>query len=205
MREFVRTLIVFVVMSFLTGLAYPLVVTGLSQLAFREKAQGSLIRGGGRTVGSALIGQQFTSLKYFHPRPSALEKPYDAGNSGGSNSGPSNAKFLEEVAKRIDRARKENNIEPSTSIPADMVLASGSGLDPDISVESAMMQVRRVARARGLQEEAVQGIVQKLVEAPLFGFIGQERINVLRLNLALDGLNVSQLRLNTHPSGRGKG
>jgi potassium-transporting ATPase KdpC subunit len=205
MREFVRALIVFVVMSFLTGLAYPLVITGLSQLAFREKAQGSLIRDSGRTVGSALIGQQFTSLKYFQPRPSALEKPYDAGNSGGSNSGPSNAKFLEEVAKRIDRFRRENGLEPSVPVPADMMLASGSGLDPDISLEAALMQVKRVARARGLQEEAVQGIVQKLVEAPLFGFIGRERINVLRLNLALDGLHVSQLRLDTHPSGRGKG
>jgi potassium-transporting ATPase KdpC subunit len=205
MREFVRALIVFIVLSLLTGLAYPLVVTGLSQLAFREKAQGSLVQGGGKTIGSSLIGQQFTSPKYFHSRPSALEKPYDAGNSGGSNSAPSNNKFLEGVAARIDKVRRENGVKPTASIPADMVLASGSGLDPDITLEAAMIQVKRVAQARGLPEETVQGIVQRLVEEPLFGFIGQERINVFRLNLVLDSLHVSSLRLDAYPSGCGKG
>jgi potassium-transporting ATPase KdpC subunit len=205
MREFVRALIVFVVMSLLTGVAYPLVVTGLSQLVFPEKAQGSLVRAGGKTVGSSLIGQQFTSPKYFHSRPSALERPYDAGNSGGSNSGPSNRKFLEEVAGRIDKVRRENGLEPTASVPADMVLASGSGLDPHISFEAARIQVKRVAQARGLPEEAVKGVMQGLVETPLFGFIGQGRINVLRLNLTLDGLHVSRLRLDGHPSGCGEG
>ncbi len=190
MREFVRSLTVFIVMSLITGLAYPLTMAGLSQLAFREKAEGTLVRVDGRVAGSALIGQQFTSSRYFHPRPSALEKPYDAGNSGGSNFGQSNRKFLEEVAGRIDKFREENNAEAATSVPADMALASGSGLDPDISLEAAMMQIKRVAQARGLPEEAVRGIVQGLVEEPFLGLIGQRRVNVLRLNLALDGLRV---------------
>jgi potassium-transporting ATPase KdpC subunit len=189
MKEFVRALLVFAMLSLLTGLIYPLVITGLSQLAFPEKAQGSLIRDkGGNAVGSALIGQQFTNPKYFYPRPSALEKPYDAGNSGGSNSGPSNAKFLEEVVKKIDRVRRENAVEPATPIPADMVLSSGSGLDPHISLDAALIQVARVAKARGLPEAKVKEVVYGMVEAPLLGFIGQERINVLRLNLALEGL-----------------
>ncbi len=187
MKNFVNALIVFVVMSLLTGLAYPLVVTGLSRIAFPAQAKGSLIRySSGKAVGSALIGQQFASPGYFHPRPSAIEKPYDAGNSGGSNSAPSNSKFLEDVAKRIDSVRKENGLEPAASIPPDMVLASGSGLDPHISPEAAAVQIRRVAKARGIPEQMIQDLVQKSVERPLFGFIGQQRINVLRLNLALD-------------------
>ena len=147
-------------MTVLLGLAYPFAMTGISQLFFREKANGSLVVSDNRVAGSSLIGQNFTNPKYFHGRPSAMEKPYDASNSGGTNFGPSNAKFLEEVAKRIEKVRKENTLDPAAPVPADLVLASASGLDPHISVETAMLQVPRIAKARGLQESEVQDALQ---------------------------------------------
>ena len=173
-------------MTVLLGLAYPFAMTGISQFLFRQKANGSLVMSGNRAVGSSLIGQNFSHPKYFHGRPSALERPYDAGNSGGSNFGPSNAKFLEEVGKRVEKARKENILDPGMPVPADLVLASASGLDPHISVEAAMLQVPRIAKTRGLQESEVQDALQKTAEGPLFGFLGNGRINVLRLNMSLD-------------------
>ena len=173
-------------MTVLLGLAYPFAMTGISQFLFRQKANGSLVMSGNRVVGSSLIGQNFSHPKYFHGRPSALEKPYDASNSGGTNFGPSNAKFLEEVGKRVEKARKENILDPGTPVPADLVLASASGLDPHISVEAAMLQVPRIAKTRGLQESEVQDALQKSAEGPLFGFLGNGRINVLRLNMSLD-------------------
>ncbi len=166
----------------------PLLITGLCQLIFPHKANGSLIVANGKIVGSNLIGQSFTSPKYFNGRPSAIEKPYDASNSGGSNFGPSNAKFLEEVGKRIGKVRQENSLNPGAPVPADLVLASGSGLDPDISLDAAMIQVPRVAKARNLPEAQVRETVEKLAETPFLGLAGQKRVNVVQLNLALDAL-----------------
>ena len=171
-------------MTVLLGLAYPFAMTGISQFLFREKANGSLVVSDNRVVGSSLIGQNFSDPAYFHGRPSALEKPYDASNSGGTNLGPSNAKFLEKVGQRIEKVRKENTLDPATPVPADLVLASASGLDPHISVETAMLQVPRVAKARGLAESEVEDIVAKHVESLLFGFLGSKRINVLQLNMS---------------------
>ena len=188
MRAFVRTLLLFILFSVVTGLAYPFLITGLSQLIFPHKANGSLIVVSGKIVGSNLIGQSFTSPKYFNGRPSAIEKPYDASNSGGSNFGPSNAKFLEEVGKRIGKVRQENSLNPGAPVPADLVLASGSGLDPDISLDAAMIQVPRVAKARNLPEAQVRETVEKLAETSFLGLAGQKRVNVVQLNLALDAL-----------------
>ena len=188
MRAFIRTLLLFILFSVFTGLAYPFLITGLCQLIFPYKADGSLIVMSGKIVGSNLIGQTFTSPKYFNGRPSAIEKPYDASNSGGSNFGPSNAKFLEEVGKRIGKVRQENGLNPGAPVPADLVLASASGLDPDISLDAAMIQVPRVAKARNLPEAQVREIVDKLAETPFLGLAGQKRVNVVQLNLALDAL-----------------
>jgi potassium-transporting ATPase KdpC subunit len=194
MKDFVRSLLVFIVMSLLTGIAYPLAVTGISRIGFHQQAQGSMVTSEGKIVGSSLIGQKFTSAKYFHGRPSALEKAYDASNSGGSNSGPSNAKFLKEVSERVNKVREDNGLKPAASVPADIVLASGSGLDPHISVEAATIQIRRVAKTRGLPESEVKDLVQGHVKAPLLGFIGQNHINVLQLNMALDELSLHYSR-----------
>jgi K+-transporting ATPase ATPase C chain len=186
MKEFTRAILIFITMTVLLGIIYPFAMTGISQFFFPKKANGSLVMSDNRVVGSSLVGQNFTDPKYFQGRPSALEKPYDASNSGGSNFGPSNAKFLEEVSKRIEKVRKENVLNPEAPVPADLVLASASGLDPHISVEAAMLQVPRIAKARGLQESEVQDALQRSAGGPLFGFLGDRRINVLRLNMSLD-------------------
>jgi K+-transporting ATPase ATPase C chain len=202
MREFTRAILIFVTMTVLLGLAYPFAMTGISQLFFRQKSNGSLVVSDNRVVGSSLIGQNFINPKYFHGRPSALEKPYDASNSGGSNFGPSNEKFLEEVAKRIEMVRKENILDPGALVPADFVLASASGLDPHISMEAVILQVPRVAKARGVQEPEVRDLMAKHVESPLFGFLGSKRINVLRLNMSLDELSRRKGQAIVFESGR---
>jgi K+-transporting ATPase ATPase C chain len=194
MKELMRSVLVLIVMSLLTGVLYPLIVTGISRTGFQHQAQGSLLGIGDTPVGSALVGQRFSSPYYFHGRPSAIEKAYDAGNSGGSNFGPSNAKFLEEVARRVETVRKNNGLERTASVPADLVLASASGLDPHVSVEAATIQVKRVAKARGVPEPDVQVLVERSIEEPLFGFLGKRRINVLRLNLALDALSLGAVK-----------
>ncbi len=188
MRAFGRALLFFILFSILTGLAYPLFITGLCQLIFPHTANGSLITAGDKIVGSELIGQNFARPEYFNGRPSAIEKPYDASNSGASNFGPSNAKFLEEVGKRIGKVRQENGLNPDVPIPADLVLASGSGLDPHISLDAALIQVSRVAKARNLPEAQVRETVEKLDESPFLGLADGKRVNVLKLNLALDAL-----------------
>jgi potassium-transporting ATPase KdpC subunit len=198
MKEIVRSVLVFVVMSVFTGIAYPYVITALSHLEFRKQANGSMVVAQGRTIGSSLIGQQFSGPAYFHGRPSALEKAYDASSSGGSNSGPSNAKFLAEVRTRATKIREENGLSSESSIPADLVLASGSGLDPHISLQSAMIQTGRVAKIRRLAESEVQGLVERHMEGSQFGFIGDNRVNVLLLNMDLDELS------RTHQAGRSK-
>lgn len=179
-------LTLFVALSIVTGLAYPLAVTGIAQVAFPRAADGSLILRDGKVVGSELIGQSFGDPKHFWSRPSATSPmPYNAANSSGSNLGPSNPALADAVKARIAalRAADPGNTRP---VPADLVTASASGLDPHISRAAADYQLARVARARGLPEERVRALVEQHTEPPLLGFIGEPRVNVLRLNLALE-------------------
>ncbi len=167
-----------------------LVVTVVAQVIMPDKANGSLLYVDGEIVGSELIGQSFTSAHYFHGRPSAVD--YDGANSGASNQGPTSAELMEQVEQRIEQVRRENGLAPGAPVPADLVLASGSGLDPHISVESATLQVPRVAAARQLQESQVKALVDQHVEDLQLGFLGQQRVNVLKLNLALDELTAGR-------------
>lgn len=188
MRHIKQALLAFVVFSVLCGLIYPLLFTTMAQIFFPNKSNGSIIVSNNQILGSELIGQMFRSKKYFHGRPSATDPSYNASGSSGSNSGPSNVKFLEVVTKRIEQVRDENGLPVAIPIPADLVLASASGLDPHISVESAMLQVKRIAKERGLVEAELEGIVRQHIEHPLLGMWGQPRVNVLKLNLAMDNL-----------------
>jgi K+-transporting ATPase ATPase C chain len=190
MKEHIRpaltTLLIFTV---LTGLVYPLSVTGLAQLFFPEQANGSLIVHNGKVVGSKLIGQYFDKPEYFWSRPSATSPfPYNAAASGGSNLGPTNPVLIEVVKARVAALRSADPGNDSP-IPVDLVTASGSGLDPHISPAAALYQVKRVARARGLEENAVHTLVTQHTEGRQFGLLGERRVNVLQLNLSLDALS----------------
>jgi K+-transporting ATPase ATPase C chain len=170
----------------LTGIAYPLAMTGIAQLVFPVQANGSIVERDGATIGSALIGQAFASERYFHPRPSATAgEPYNAAASAASNLGPTSAMLAERVASDIGRLRASFG---AASIPADAVTASGSGLDPHITPEFAMMQVPAVAGSRGVPQERIAALVAAHTEGRFLGILGERRVNVLRLNLALDGL-----------------
>jgi len=182
-------MLLFVGFTLLTGLVYPLLMTGIIQIALPEQASGSLIVVNGKIVGSELIGQNFTSPGYFHGRPSAVN--YAGNGSGASNFGPTNKNLMEQVSQRISEVRAENNLSSNATVPSELVLASASGLDPHISMEGAMLQVRRVANARGIPESEVKVLVYQHIEPAQFGIMGQERVNVLNLNLALDELNRS--------------
>lgn len=195
LRE-IRPAIVFLVgLVAITGLIYPLAMTGIAQVVFPYQAQGSLIEQNGKVIGSSLIGQQFSEERYFHGRPSAttapdpqdssktVPAPYNATNSMGSNLGPTNKALADRIKESVDVLKKEN---PSAAVPVDLVTASGSGLDPDISPAAALFQVPRVAKARNLPEARVRSVVESTIAAPTLGFLGEPRINVLQLNLAMD-------------------
>lgn len=191
MRSFVRQLVpaVLAVLAFtvITGLVYPLVVTGIGQVAFRSTANGSLVKVDGVVVGSRLLGQPFADARYFHPRPSAAGAGYDGAGSSGSNLGPTNPDFLATVADRVAAYRAENGLAADRPIPVDAVTASASGLDPQISLANARLQAPRVAAARKLPVDTVLAAVEAhLVGRPL-GILGDPGVNVLELNLALDG------------------
>lgn len=181
MKELKPALLMTLLMAVLTGLLYPAVVTGLAQVLFPQQSNGSLVRVGGQVVGSALIGQEFTRPEYFHPRPSAAGKGYDPTQSGASNFGPTSEKLLAAAAANVTSAGGS----PSHPVPADLATASGSGLDPDISIASALFQVPRVAAARHISPERLRQLVLSMVEPRQFDVFGVPRINVLDLNLAL--------------------
>jgi len=198
LREIRPAIVILLALTFITGLVYPLAMTGIAEIVFPRQAQGSLIERDNHVVGSALIGQNFTSDKYFHGRPSAttaadpndasktVPAPYNAANSGGSNLGPSNKALIDRVQGDIENLRKEN---PAAPVPTDLVTTSASGLDPDISPEAAFFQVPRVARARNMAEDRVRALVNDQIEGRLLGLLGEPRVNVLELNLALDRLS----------------
>jgi K+-transporting ATPase ATPase C chain len=176
-----------VAFTVICGLAYPLAVTAIAQVGWRDKANGSLIERNGVVVGSKLVGQQFTSPQYFHPRPSAAGDGYDGAASSGSNFGPTNEEYLATVADRVAAYRKENGLGPTELVPVDAVTASGSGLDPEISVRNAELQAPRVAEARGIELDEVLALIKDHTSERPLGILGDPGVNVLELNLALDG------------------
>ena len=198
LREIRPAIVVLVALTLITGLVYPLVMTGVAGLIFPRQAQGSLIERDGKVVGSALIGQVFAGDKYFHGRPSAttapdpndatktIPAPYNAANSGGSNLGPSNKALIDRVQGDIEALKKEN---PATPVPADLVTTSASGLDPHISPEAALFQVPRIAKARNMPEDRIRQLVEDNTEGRFLGLLGEPRVNVLLLNLALDRIS----------------
>ncbi|MEY9107967.1 K+-transporting ATPase ATPase C chain [Bradyrhizobium yuanmingense] len=195
LREIRPAIVLLLALTAITGLAYPLAMTGIAGALFPVQAQGSLIEKDGKVIGSALIGQEFKDDKYFHGRPSAtlapdpndstktVPAPYNAANSGGSNLGPTSRALADRLKEDVDKLRREN---PNASVPVDLVTTSASGLDPNISPEAAQFQVPRVAKARNLPEDQVKQLVSASTEGRLLGLLGEPRVNVLALNLALD-------------------
>jgi K+-transporting ATPase ATPase C chain len=192
--ELLRAVRLTLVVAVVTGLIYPLAITGISQVVFHDQANGSLITKNGQLVGSKLIGQNFTDPKYFFGRPSATTNvsdatksdPYNAQNSAGSNLAPSNKALIDRVQKAVDQIRKENNLRPGTLVPVDLVTTDFSGFDPDITEAGALIQVNHVATARSLDPARVRALVEKYVQGRSFGVFGEPHVNVLALNMALD-------------------
>lgn len=198
LRQFRPAIILTLLLTLLAGIIYPLAVTGAAQALFPSQANGSIVSVNGKPIGSSLIGQYWTQPQYFHGRPSATlnlqgtPAPYEADNSGGSNLGPTNKTLIQTVQQRIAELKAENpDVPAGTPIPVDLVTASASGLDPDISVAAAYYQIPRVAKARGLSQSAVRQIVDAHITGRFLGLFGEPRINVLELNLAFDGLSQS--------------
>jgi potassium-transporting ATPase KdpC subunit len=198
MLKEIRPALVFIVaLTLITGLAYPLAITGLAGVLFPYQAQGSMIERDGKIIGSAMIGQEFTNERYFQGRPSAttapdpadstktVSAPYNAANSAGSNLGPTNKALIERVQADVEKRKAEN---PSAPVPVDLVTTTGSGLDPHISPEAALFQIPRVAKVRDVPESRLRQLVSERVEGRLFGLLGEPRVNVLALNIALDAM-----------------
>jgi K+-transporting ATPase ATPase C chain len=195
LKDFRPAIVILVALTIVTGLIYPLAMTGAAQVLFPRQSQGSLIEQGGKVIGSALIGQAFTENKYFHGRPSAttapdpkdtsktVPVPYNAANSGGSNLGPTSKALADRIRQDVTTLKTENS---SAAVPVDLVTTSGSGLDPDVSPAAALFQAPRVAHARGLSEDRVRALVAAHTDGRLMGLLGEPRVNVLGLNLALD-------------------
>lgn len=196
LRQLRPAIVLTLLLTVVVGIVYPLATTGVAQWLFPAQANGSIVSVNGKPIGSSLIGQYWTQPQYFHGRPSATTNPqgtpapYQANNSGASNLGPTNAVLLKTVQDRVAALKKENpDVAPGTPIPVDLVTASGSGLDPDISVAAAYYQIPRVAKARGLSVQTVRRLVDQQVKGRFLGLFGEPRINVLELNLALDALS----------------
>jgi K+-transporting ATPase ATPase C chain len=195
LREIRPAILVLLMLTLITGLVYPLAMTGAAGVLFPKQAQGSLIEKDGKVIGSALIGQEFKEDKYFHGRPSAtvapdpadstktVSAPYNAANSGGSNLGPTSKALADRIKEDVEKLKAEN---PNAPVPVDLVTASGSGLDPDISPEAALFQVPRIAKARNLSEDTIRQMIAMSTQGRALGLLGEPRVNVLALNLALD-------------------
>lgn len=192
MLQMKRSLLVFVGLSLICGLIYPLVITAVSQAIFPRQSNANIIKQGDIVIGSELLGQSFTRPENFHGRPSATDPPYDASNSGGSNLAPSSAKLLEQVQTRTEQVRRENRLPANTPIPADLVLASASGLDPHISTEAALLQVGRIAQERKITLLDIERMIHQNTHHPFLGIWGKERVHVLNLNIALDNFKTQQ-------------
>jgi len=189
-KQAINGLLLLIVLTLLTGVVYPLTMTALAQVAFPKQANGSLIERDGTVVGSLLLGQNFSQPEYFQGRPSAAGTDgYDATSSSGTNLGPTSAKLMDAIQSKLADVRSQNNLPADAVIPADLVTSSASGLDPDISLAGADIQIDRVADARGIPRDQVKKLVDSQTQLPQLGFLGEKRVNVLQLNLSLDALS----------------
>jgi len=188
-KNILRSFLLLMIFTIILGFLYPLLITGISKIIFPYRSSGSMIKNQDKIVGSELIGQNFTGEQYFHPRPSAAGKDgYDPLNSGGSNYAPANEDFILAIRERISNFRRENNLKDYVKIPSDVVTSSGSGLDPNITIDNALLQADRIAKKRNIPIEEINDLIRKNTEKRMLGFLGEPKVNVLKLNLLLDNL-----------------